>query len=191
MLDFFARASKVRQKLIGHVRGGGSMMKIGKALQAFAFVSAVTTPFAVLGQPDTGSVTVAPLGTAAPTIGTAMLGVLAVVLAVGAFLVLRRRAATMTAGFVAVALSATVALMTYAAGATTIVMGVDCTKPTTFIYNPTGDQRLQSACARAIEVVDLTLECNFKDTLAEVIPSCVIGLVLQPGEECSLQTCDT
>jgi len=168
------------------------MMKIGKALRALTLACAVSVPLAVLAQPpDTGSVTVAPLGTAAPTIGAAMLGVLAVVLALGAFLVLRRRSSAMTAGFVAVVLSTTLAVMTYAAGDTIIVMGNDCTQQTRFEYNPTGDQRLRSACTAPIKIVDLEIQCDLEETPGEPLQDCVLDLILKPGDECRLETCDS
>jgi hypothetical protein len=162
-----------------------------KALRALVLTT-VSLTFGTLaalaGQPS-GAVTVAPVGTAAPALGTAMLAFLAIALAGIAIVALRRRSAVST-GLTAVALLAAAAVTGYAAASTTIVMGEDCLKETTLEYAPFPDQFLQSQCSNAIKIVDLEVTC-FNETLDEIpTQDCAIGLILNLGDVCALPVCD-
>jgi apolipoprotein N-acyltransferase len=164
------------------------MMKAWR-LQVLTTVSVVCAPLTAMAGKQMAAVTVAPVGTAAPAVGTAMLAFLTVVLAGGAFFILRRKSVTASGAMVVLAALTMVAVTGYAAAFTTVVMGEDCSKETTLGYPPDGDQTLESQCPNPIRIVAFELNCD-EEVLAETVPDCEIGTVLEMGETCQLPTCD-
>ena len=135
-------------------------------------IAGITAPLTVSAQ-DGGSVTVAPLVAGAPVLGLPALGALAIALAVGAVLMLRRsrRPGARLLGVVAVVLTAAVVH-----GAITNVMISDdeCHQVTQKSYAPLKNVELQSQCSNPIHIVDLQLTCTLPagEASVESVPSC-------------------
>jgi hypothetical protein len=154
-------------------------------------IAAITAPLTVSAQ-DGGSVTVAPLAAGAPVLGWPALGALAIALAVGAVLMLRRsrQPVAQTLGLVTLVLTAAVG---YAAITNVIISGDECHQVTQKSYPPLKNVELQSQCPNPIHIIDLQLNCNRAEGEPPVqsVPDapCEVGLIVPPGGSCQLPEC--
>jgi hypothetical protein len=158
--------------------------------QLVVVVSAIAAPLTVSAQ-DVGSVTVAPLSAAAPALGWPGLGALAIALAAGAVLMLRRSRplVAQTLGLVTLALTAAVG---DAALPNVIISGDECHRVTEKSYQPLKSVELESACANPIRIIALELNCDRTgeapvESLSDSL--CEVGLIVPPGGSCHLPSC--
>ena len=162
-----------------------------RSLQLATIAGTLLVPLALRAGASSASVTVAPFGvSAAPAMSLILLGFLALVLTASAAYVLRRRS-TLAA---AAALVGTVMVtgIGYAAFITIPISGDECLMETTKPYFPGGMVTLHSNCDNDIVITDITVTCvNEEAPLAEVPPSCEVGTVLNPGDDCLLPLCES
>lgn len=150
-------------------------------------------PSTVLAQPS-GFVTVAPLGTAAPALGWLSLAVLALALAGGAF-VLLRRAPAMARNAAVVLTIVGFGVTAYSAVVTIVISDDQCHEETLRGYNasPGNETTLSNACPNAIRIVDIELTCTAPGEGAgggAALASCDVDQLLVADEECFLPLCD-
>lgn len=153
-------------------------------------IGGVVAPLVALAQ-STGSVTTGPLGIPAPAVGTAMLALLALVLAAGAMCVLRRRA---TRSIAAVAVLISMVGLVYGTTATVEVDGAECAQVTMHSYDPTVNTYLENTCTNLIRIIAIDAGCGgqeqvFGQLSAPPPPPCQVGQVLQSNEICELPNC--
>lgn len=160
------------------------LQRIGQLVVASAGTMIAASAFAQPGN----SITVAPLGTGAPLLGSQTLGVLAIVLAVAGMVILRRRPTTVARalGVMAIAVSAATA---YSAISEVVISGDECRQVTEEPFSD-GTEQLRSDCPNPIRIVALHRDCDDAHSAgaAEKI-ECSVGLVVQPGETCLLPLC--
>lgn len=156
-------------------------------------IAGLTAPLTVSAQ-GIGSVTVAPLGAATPALGLPALGALALALALGGFVMLRRSGHTgaRVLGVLALVLAAAVG---HAAVSNVIISGDECHQLTQEDYAPLANVELQSECANPIRIVDVHLTCSAPGSEASgqsvPNPQCEVGLVVPPGTACELPSCES
>jgi hypothetical protein len=169
-------------------------MMLRRSLPVTAALATLVAPFAALAQ-ATGSVTTDPVRLA-PALGLPLIVLLAVLLAGVAVFRLRRA----TAGPIArIALIATVTVLAgvgYATLTTITISGVDCTKQTVHLYDPTGSPvTLMNDCVTPITIDDITTSCiagpisPSSPTEPTRLPPCEVGQTLPSGADCSLPNC--
>jgi hypothetical protein len=167
-------------------------MMFRRSQQIAAVVAGTLVPLTVSAQ-NGASVTVAPLGTAAPAAGLPLLGLLALLLAIVAVTLLRRDRTAVRFATVLFTV-AMVAGVGYSLMANVVVSGDECGQVTVKPYDRFADLNLESECANPIQIIDLEIECNgiHKETLVEgqPLPDCQVGLVLNFEEACILPSCD-
>ena len=167
------------------------MVLLRRLRQSAVAVTAITASSTVSAQ-DMASVTVAPLAAGAPALGWPGLAVLAIALAVGAILMLRRSRplVAQTLGLVTLALTAAVG---DAALPTVIISGAECHQVTEKSYEPLKSLELKSECSNPIRIVALTLNCDRADGEAPAEPVsdslCEVGLIISAGGSCHLPSC--
>jgi hypothetical protein len=158
---------------------------IGRLFVASAGIMVATSAFAQ----GESTVTIAPFGTGAPLLGSATLGLLAIVLAVAGAAILRRRptALARALGVMAIALSAATA---YSALPEVVISGDECHQVTQELYVGRDSVLLRSECPNPIRVVAINLSCSDAHSAAAVEKiDCSVGLVIPPGETCLLPSC--
>ncbi len=165
-------------------------MTLRKLRQLAAGIAAITAPLTASAQ-DGGTVIVAPFAAGAPALGWPALGVLAIALAAGAMLMLRRagQPGTRLLGVVAVLLTAAVG---HGAANNVIISGDECHQRTQESYPPLKNVDLQNECPNPIRIIDLQITCSSMDEVpAEAAPDplCEVGLVVPPGGVCRLPAC--
>jgi hypothetical protein len=167
------------------------MMMPRKFRQLAVGILAVAGPSAASAQ-LIGAVTTGPLAVGAPALGGPVLAVLALALAAGAVLMLRR--AQSGARVIAMLALLLAAAAGRAAVLSVIVEGDECGRITTQEYSPTSEILLINQCDNSVRVLDIQLICT--DAVSEPdpieaapTPPCEIGLVLSPGDDCALPLC--
>jgi len=166
-------------------------MMLRRLRQLAVAITAITAPVTVSAQ-DGGSVTVAPLGAGVPALGWPALGALAIALAVGAVLMLRRsrQPGARLLGVVAMVLTAAIG---QAAITSVTISGDECHQVTQESYPPVKDVELQSQCPNPIRIIDLQLNCDraVSEPPVESVPvaPCEVGLIIPPGGSCELPGC--
>jgi hypothetical protein len=156
-----------------------------RLLQVAVTLATLVGPLAAVAHAElSGTVTTAPYGGAAPTMGLPLLAVLAVMLVGIGCYVLRRTRGSVAAkvGFVA-ALTA-VAGIAYANGVITIE-GAACGTKTVHQFIPDGPHPLTNNCSNAIQIISVTVNCE--DPPGPNL--CAAGKILTQGRSCFLPAC--
>jgi hypothetical protein len=167
------------------------MVLLRRLRQSAVAVTAITVSSTVSAQ-DMASVTVAPLAAGAPALGWPGLAVLAIALAVGAVLMLRRSRPLVgqTLGLVTLALTAGVGDASQPA---VIISGAECHQVTEKSFQPLKSLELESECSNPIRIVALTLNCEGAEGEAPAEPvsdsPCEVGLIIPAGGSCHLPSC--
>ena len=159
-------------------------MRLRRVLQVAVVLAALVSPLAAFAL-TMGSVTTAPLGSAAPALAMPMLIALAMALiGFGAYR-LRRRSAEAVARFALVAVLGLLAGLAYADGTITI-QGTDCNMETTQPYLSSAVQTLVSLCPNPIRIVAIDPGCETPDP---PVSHCTVGQSLSNGQDCILPSC--
>jgi hypothetical protein len=169
------------------------MMMLPRLRQLALGVLALAGPSAAFAQPS-GVVVTGPLAVGAPALGWPVLAVLALALATGALLMLRRvpqsgARAIAVLGLVLAAASGRAAVLSV------IIEGDECNRVNQETYSPTREILLQNQCANSVRILDLELDCSEFDRAqqgseAAPPPPCEVGLIIPAGDSCALPTCE-
>lgn len=123
---------------------------------------------------------------AAPTLGGPLLAVLSLSMAIGAFVLLRRRSAKVAALAASLILMAAVG---YTQPPQVVVTGSDCSERSIHPYD--GDVYgtiLRSECPNPMQIVEVDPECQ-EGVTPRGLSGCKEGDVLQQGDSCRLPAC--
>jgi hypothetical protein len=161
-----------------------------RSIHAAAAFGALLVPFVASAQPPTASVTTAPVGQAAPALTMPLIVMIAVALTGFAMYRLRRSVGRAITGLVLVASVTAVAGLGYAIMPLITIEGANCTQETVSIFDPLNEPtELMSNCTNRIQIVDIRVLCDGKDSAPESLPDCRIGQTLGFHEACNLPFC--